>query len=364
MSQSPVLVAVEVALAYARAILVRHGVPAEAAHTVAEVLLASDMRGIESHGLARLPQYAARLEAGLTDAGAAPSIARQTATTALIDGHNALGPVVASMAMSLAIDKALRHDCGVVSVRGSNHFGIAGYYAAQALPHHLIGLSLTNASPLVVPTHGRERLIGTNPIAVAVPTGDDRPFVLDMATSTVALGKLEVAMRKGEQIPLGWAVDADGQPTTDPVAARQGALLPLGGDALTAGYKGFGLGVLVDLLTGVLAGAQYGRAVVGLFDQQRQSDIGHFFLALNPAAFGDLADFQERARDLLRQIENSERAADTQRIVWAGERERLAMEQARQRGIAYQPAVPDALSALGVRCGLPPLQGSEVADGA
>src|SRR5205807_2577674 len=169
---------------------------------------------------------------------------------ALVDGHNGMGQVAGDYAMRLAIAKARAHDLAAVAVRNSNHYGIAGYYAMLALEHDLIGLSLTNSSPLVAPTGGRRAMVGTNPIAVAVPTGDGRPFVLDMATSTVPVGRLEVHARKGLPLQPGWAVDAAGKQTLDAAAGRAGALLPLGGTALTGGYKGYGLGVMIDLLAG------------------------------------------------------------------------------------------------------------------
>jgi L-2-hydroxycarboxylate dehydrogenase (NAD+) len=233
---------------YTAAILRGAGLAAEGARIAAVILVASDVRGIESHGVARLPQYVALIAAGVLDAAAAPAIEREGATTALLDGHNGMGQIAGDVAMRLAIAKARDHDIGVVAVRNSNHFGIAGYYAMLALDHDLIGLALTNSSPLVAPTGRRRAMVGTNPIAVAVPTGDGRPFVLDMATSTVPVGRLEVYGRKGLPLQRGWAIDAAGDETVDAAAGRAGALLPLGGTTGTGGYKGYGLGMLVDLL--------------------------------------------------------------------------------------------------------------------
>jgi len=334
---------------YTAAILRATGMTDEGAGAAAAVLVTSDARGIESHGVARLPQYVRLIDAGVLDAAAAPTIEREGGATALIDAHNGMGQVAGDVAMHLAIAKARAHDVGVVAVRNSNHFGIAGYYAMLALEHDLIGLALTNSSPLVAPTGGRQAMIGTNPIAVAVPTGDGRPFVLDMATSTVPVGRLEVHARKGLALRPGWAIDAAGDETLDATAGRAGALLPLGGTAETGGYKGYGLGMLVDLLTGVLAGGLYGPLISGLWDATTPSDLGHFFLALNPAAFGPLDRFHERARDLIRRLKAGERAPDVDEILVAGEKEQRAADDARVHGVRLYHSVARALDDLGER---------------
>ncbi len=337
---------------YTAAILRGVGLSAEGARIAAVILVTSDVRGIESHGVARLPQYVALIDAGVLDATAAPAIEREGATTALLDGHNGMGQIAGDVAMRLAIAKARDHDSGVVAVRNSNHFGIAGYYAMLALDHDLIGIALTNSSPLVAPTGGRRAMIGTNPIAVAVPTGDGRPFVLDMATSTVPVGRLEVYGRKGLPLQRGWAIDAAGDETLDATTGRAGALLPLGGTAETGGYKGYGLGMLVDLLTGVLAGGLYGPLISGLWDATAPSDLGHFFLALNPAAFGPLDRFHERARDLIRRLKAGERAPGVDEILVAGEKEQRAADDARGHGVRLYHSVARALDDLGHRFAL------------
>jgi len=337
---------------YTAAILRGAGMTNEGAGVAVAVLVASDARGIESHGVARLPQYMRLIDAGVLDAAATPAIEREGATTALIDGHNGMGQVAGDYAMRLAIAKARAHDVGVVAVRNSNHFGIAGYYAMLALEHNLIGLALTNSSPLVAPTGGRRPMVGTNPIAVAIATGDDQPFVLDMATSTVPVGRLEVYARKGLPLQPGWAVDASGEETHDAVAGRAGALLPLGGTAETGGYKGYGLGVLVDLLTGVLAGGLYGPLISGLWDATAPSDLGHLFLALNPAAFGPRDAFHERARDLIRRLKAGARAPGVDEILVAGEKEQRAVDDARAHGVRLYYSVARALDDLGQRFGV------------
>lgn len=337
---------------YTTAILRGAGMTAQGAAVAARVLVTSDARGIESHGVARLPQYVALIDAGVLDPTAVPTVERESASTALVDGHNGMGQVAATEAMRLAIAKAQAHDVGVVAVRNSNHFGIAGYYAMLALEHDLIGLALTNSSPLVAPTGGKRAMVGTNPIAAAVPTGDDRPFVLDMATSTVPVGRLEVHARTGQPLRPGWAIDRTGHETLDAATGRAGALLPLGGTGEAGGYKGYGLGVLVDLLTGVLAGGLYGPLIGGLWDATAPSDLGHFFLALNPTAFNPLDAIQGRARDLLRRLEAGEHAEGAAEILVAGEKERRAHVEARARGVRLHRSVTVALEGLGQRYGI------------
>ena len=345
----------EALIDYTAAILRGAGMTTEGARTAAVVLVTSDARGIESHGVARLPQYVKLIDAGVLDPAAVPEVERESASAALIDGHNGMGQVVGAMAMRLAIAKAQAHDVGVVTARNSNHYGIAGYYAMLALEHNLIGISLTNSSPLVAPTGGRRPMVGTNPIAVAIPSGDGQPFVLDMATSTVPVGRLEVYARKGLPLEPGWAVDAAGNPTLDAAAGRGGALLPLGGAAQTGGYKGYGLGVLVDLLTGVLAGGLYGAMIGGLWDATAPSDLGHFFLALNPAAFGSIDGFHQRVQNVLHGLKASEHAPGVDEILIAGEQEQRAHEDARRHGVRLYHTVATALDTLGARAGLGPL---------
>ncbi len=337
---------------YTAAILRAAGMDAEGADITARVLVAADMRGVESHGVARLPQYVKLIEAGAVDPTAKPVVERDRPTTALLDARNGMGQPASDAAMRLAIRKAQEHDIGVVTVRRSNHYGIAGYYAMLALEHNLIGISMTNSSPLVAPAGGRRAQVGTNPIAAAIPTGDGRPFVLDMATSTVPVGRLEVYGRKGLPLKPGWAVDSEGVETLDAATGRAGALLPLGGVAETGGYKGYGLGVLVDLLTGGLAGALYGTLIGGLWDAGAPSDLGHFFLALDPAAFGPLETFQARARDLLDRLRRGEKARGAAEIIVAGEKEARAEEDALRRGVVLYHVVATALEDVGQRYGL------------
>jgi len=342
-------------IAYTAAIVANAGASAGDARTTAEVLVASDVRGIESHGVARLEQYIAMIAAGVMDPKGQPEIVRQSGATALIDAHNGLGQVAGAFAMGLAIEKARVADVGVVSVSHSNHYGIAGYYAMMALEHDLIGISLTNSSPLVVASGGRTPALGTNPIAFAAPSGGPLPFVLDMATSTVPRGRIEVAARKEIPLGAGWAVGTDGRPTLDAQAALRGALLPLGGPVESAGYKGYGLAAMVDILTGVLSGSLYGPLVAFLWSLERPSNLGQFFMALRPEAFGDLQGFQTRLRDLQRLLKEAPLAADAEEILLAGEKEQRATERNRREGIPVHPKVVARMDELGAEAGLGPI---------
>ncbi len=220
---------------------VKLGVSPSDALIAADVLLAADLRGIDSHGIIRLyTYYGSRLQKGMINPITAVSVLRETATTLALDGGNGLGQVVSYHAMQRCIEKASQFGVSFVTVRNSNHYGIAGYYAMMALPHDMIGISFTNAQPLVAPTYGRTAMLGTNPIAVAAPAAEERPYVLDMATSIVPIGRVTVYDKAGKNIPEGWGIDRAGKVTTDPSLVLQGgALMPLGGTDLMRGYKGY-----------------------------------------------------------------------------------------------------------------------------
>jgi L-2-hydroxycarboxylate dehydrogenase (NAD+) len=343
----------EALVAFTSAVLRHVGVGDEAAGQTARVLVASDMRGIASHGVARLAYYVTMIEEGFIAPQSEPTCVRESATTAVLDGHNGLGQPVGIRAMTLALDKAAEHDLGMVVVRRSNHYGIAGYYAMMSLDCDMIGISLTNTHPAVVPTHGKRAAFGTNPIAIAVPTAGPHPFVLDMATSVVPHGKLEVAARRGEQLAEGWALDTDGRATIDTSKALLGALLPLGGSELTSGYKGYGLAMAIELLSAVLPGATYGPLVSTMWHPGRPSDLGQFFMAINIAAFDDVASFKARAADLLRRVKDTPLVDGMTEILIAGEKEERAAIRSRQYGVPLEPTVVAALRALATRLAIP-----------
>jgi L-2-hydroxycarboxylate dehydrogenase (NAD+) len=331
------------------------GVSPEDARIAADVLVAADLRGVDSHGVAHLDSYVDDLRDGVALARPSVRTLHETPVTALIDAGAGLGHPVSHRAMRMALQKALDAGAGFVAVRNSNHYGIASYYAMMALQHDCIGISLTNAFGLVVPTFGRAPILGTNPIAVAVPAGRERPFVLDMATSTVPHGKLEIYDRLEKALPPGWAVDATGAPATDPRAVMEslrgragagGGLLPLGGAGeLLGGHKGYGLALLVDILCGVLPGALYAdlgypRAPDGT---PLPSSVGHFFGALRVDAFRPLAEFKAAMDDLQRRLKDAPTAAGHDRIYVHGEKE---FEQAECRAHTGIPLHPKVLARL------------------
>lgn len=344
-------------LLFTTEVLRKAGVRDADAEVTAAVLVASDVRGIASHGVARLAYYLTMIEAGTIDPRSEPAIVRESATTAVLDARNGLGQPAGAQAMTLAMDKAAAHDIGVVAVRHSNHYGIAGYYAMMALTRDMIGLSLTNTHPAVAPTGGRQAAFGTNPIAIAIPTDGPLPFVLDMATSVVPRGRLEVAERRGMTIPPGWVLDAQGRETTNPVDGLAGALLPLGGPVITSGYKGYGLAMAVEMLTAVLPGSLYGPLVAPMWDVAGPSDLGQFFLALNVAAFDEPRAFKARAQDLLRRVKETPRTEGMAEILVAGEKEQRAADLSRQEGVPLDAPVVAELTRIAARfdVSLPPV---------
>jgi L-2-hydroxycarboxylate dehydrogenase (NAD+) len=340
------------------------GMPAEDARITADVLVTADLRGVDSHGVARLGFYVERLRNGVMIPGPNVQTVSETGVTALVDAGGGMGHPVSYRAMKKAIQKALDVGAGFVAVRNSNHYGIAGYYAMMALEHDCIGISMTNAFVFVVPTFGRSAMLGTNPIAVAAPAGRDRPFVLDMATSTVPFGKLEVYDRLAKPLPQGWAVDEAGRPATDPGPLMEnlrsqtgvgGGLLPLGGAGeLLGGHKGYGLALLVDVLCGVLSGACYADLVYPRTPDGRPlpSGIGHFFGALRVDAFRPLAEFEAAMDDLQRRLKNASKAGDQGRIYIHGEKEFEEAERRSREGVPLDPKVLAELEEIATESGV------------
>jgi len=343
---------------FCEGVLKKLGVPAEDARITTDVLVVADLRGIESHGVARLGRYVAGLKEGFMRPTDQTRVLKETKATALIDGGQSLGQVVGKRGMDLAIKKARDTAVGVVAVRNSNHYGIAGYYSLMALEHNLIGISTTNAGPLVVPTFGRTSILGTNPISLAAPALKEKAFVLDMATSTVPRGKVEVYNRLGKPMPHGWAVDETGRSSTDPkrvltaLANRLGGgLLPLGGEGEDlGGHKGYGLALMVDVLSGVLSGAATGLQV---YADEKRPNVGHFFMALDPAAFRPLDEFRRDMDRLARELKDSPKAHGQERIYVHGEKSFALMEKHRKAGIPLDPKVVENLKKIGTDLGIP-----------
>lgn len=331
------------------------GTPVDIAADVAEVLLSSDRRGIASHGTARLVQYTSLVEAGVLDPAARPAIVRERAALVLVDAHNGWGQHASRFAVDLAIERARDVGSCMVVVRGSNHYGIAGWYALRAAAQGLIGVSMTNSSPLVAPTRGRLAMLGTNPIAVAAPAGRYDAFCLDMATSTVPRGRIEVAARRGWSLPVGWAIDAQGAPATTPEAALGGALHPLGGSEQTGGYKGYGLAVVVDLLTGILGGSAFGPNVISLFStHEGPANLGETFLAIDPAAIDEPAAFETRMEALLSRLMDAPTVPDAPGpVLIPGAPEADAERLAARRGVVIDREHHESLLVIADRMGLP-----------
>lgn len=323
------------------------GIPPKDAEITAEILVAADLRGIDSHGVARLPIYAKRLKLGLINKNPDIKVVRDRPGVAVVDGDNGLGQVVSHKAMSLCLEKAREHGIAAVGVRNSNHFGIGAYYAMMALKEDMIGLVATNASPLMAPFGGKVPLLGTNPLAIAIPAGTQYPVVLDMATSLVPRGKIEIAARKGEKIPLGWAIDKDGRPTQEPEEALKGTLLPMGGP------KGYGLALVLDILCGVLSGAAFGGNVGSLFgDLDRPQNVGHFMLAVDVNSFRPLTEFKNTMDSLILSIKNSEPAEGVKELFLPGEIEYLKTKERTEKGLELNPVVAQNLLDLAREVGI------------
>jgi L-2-hydroxycarboxylate dehydrogenase (NAD+) len=339
----------------------RHlGVPEADARTAATVLQAADLRGIDSHGVARLHTYFDMLQLGRINPKANVTIVRESPSTATVDGGNGMGLVVGPRANAIAIEKALAAGSGWVSVRNTNHFGIAGYYVLQALERDLIGWAMTNSTTSVTPLWGAERMLGTNPIAIAFPGREEPPIVIDMATSAAAYGKIEIAKRAGKPIPLGWAIDRHGAPTTDPNAMIDGgAQLPLGSDRERGGHKGYGLAVMVDVLSAVLSGANWGPFAPPFALRQAMptrsvgKGIGHFFGALRIDAFIDTDEFKRQIDDYVRTLRKTRPAPGTTGPLIPGDPEREAEAIRRREGIPLVGPVVDELRDISRQTGIP-----------
>lgn len=348
---------------FAVAVFEKIGCLPDQAQLAATVLLEADVRGIDSHGLARLSGYVRLWEAGRINTKPNIRIVNETPSTATVDGDGGLGLVVAPYAMEAAIRKAEQAGTGWVAVRNSNHFGIAGYHAMLALKYNMIGLAMTNASPLVAPTFSVERLLGTNPIAVAIPAGKEQPFVLDMATTTAANGKLEILQRTGKQAPLGWIQTRDGKPSTNPFELKEGgALLPLGSDYEHGSHKGYGLGALVDILSAVLSGANYGPWVppfVAFLQPPANpvgSGIGHFLGAMRTDAFRPAEEFKAHMDNWLRRFRSAQPIEGQEKVLVPGDAEAETAMQRLRDGIPLNPAVLSDLNQLADKLNVPAIR--------
>ncbi len=331
----------------------------EHATTATKALLAADIRGIDSHGVARLSGYVRLWEAKRINATPDIKVVYETPSTAVVDGDAGLGLVVAPFAMQVAIDKAKLVGTGWVSVKNSNHFGIAGYHAMMALKHDMIGMAMTNASALVAPTFSVERMLGTNPIAVAIPANEQPAFVADFATTTAANGKLEILQRKNADMPLGWVQDKDGNESTDAnILKKAGALLPLGSDREHGSHKGYALGSIVDIFSAVLSGASYGPwappfpAYVAMPENMPGVGLGHFFGAMRVDAFRPADEFKMHMDNWIQRFRNATPAEGYDRVLIPGDPER-EMEAIRMKdGIPLVDSVAADLKLVGEKFGV------------
>ena len=329
------------------------GAGEEHATLAATGLLRADLRGIDSHGIARLTGYVRLWEAKRANTNPKIALVHETPSTGVVDGDGGLGLVVAPYAMDIAIQKAKNVGSGWIAVRNSNHFGIAAHHAMKALEEDMIGIVMTNASALVAPTFSIERLLGTNPICVAIPAGSQPPFVADLATTTAANGKLEILQRKNQRAPEGWIQDKDGQISTNPHELKAGgALLPLGGDREHGSHKGYALGAIVDIFSGVLSGANYGPwvppfpAYVPIPENMPGKGIGHFFGAMRIDGFRTSSDFKKDMDQWLKRFRQAKPAKGFPQVLVPGDPERIMEADRKINGIPLMQAVVEDLHYL------------------
>ncbi len=341
-------------------VFLHFGVPQNDAMQAADVLASADLRGIDSHGVARLHSYFDLLSLRTINPKPEIKIVRSTLSTATVDGDNGLGLVVGPQANRIAMDLAEKAGSGWVSVRNTNHFGVASYYVLEALERDLIGWAMTNSSKMVAPLGGAERMLGTNPIAVSFPGKEEPPIVIDMATCAAAYGKIEMARRKGESIPSGWGIDSEGLVTTDPDAVvAGGALLPLGSDRERGGHKGYALAMMVDILSCMLSGANWGPfapsfAVNNEMPQRSVGKgIGHFFGAIRIDGFMDVDSFKLQVDDYIRVLRATKPAPGTSGPLIPGDPERQAEQLRREKGVPVILPVVEDLRDISAKTGIP-----------
>ncbi|KAF2795356.1 Malate/L-lactate dehydrogenase [Melanomma pulvis-pyrius CBS 109.77] len=326
------------ATAFIEGVLVGNRVPVENAAIVAKCLVEADLRGVDTHGMNRIPSYMARIRQGVLDPQASPSLRQVTPAVAQVDGHNGFGFLAAHMGMAAAISMAQEIGIGMVSVKHSNHFGMSAWVVQQALDAGMMSLVFTNSSPALPVWGGKSKLMGVSPIACGAPAGQGRPFIVDMAPSVAARGKIYKALRRGEKIPKDWALDKDGKQTDDPARALEGVMLPMGGP------KGSALAIMMDVFSGVLSGSAFAGHVTNPYDPSKPADVGHFLVAIKPDLFMSLEAFKERMDYLYDRVRGSDRMAGIDRIYFPGEMEQLMQEQRLKHGIPLVHAEVVALN--------------------
>jgi LDH2 family malate/lactate/ureidoglycolate dehydrogenase len=336
----------EDALEFCCAILEQLNVPRQDANEVGDCLLQADLRGLDSHGMIRLPVYAERIRRGVVNPRAVPKVVRSSTAMALLDGDNGLGAVVGSKAMEKAIEQARDAGISLVGVRRTNHFGIAAFYVQKAVRQGMIGCAASNAPSHMAPFGGRTRFLGTNPFSIGIPAGKKPPLIFDASTSVVARGKIIVAAEQGKLIPPGWAIDRDGNPTTNANAALAGSVLPFGGP------KGSAISLIIDVLCGVLTGAAFGLTLNTLENLQAEQNLGHVFVAMRPDIFLAAEDFGSRMDQILQTLKSSPPAPNTDEVLAPGDIERENEAKNWKLGVPFWPTVVAQLTALGAELGV------------
>ena len=345
-----VLVAPNEARRLAEDILRAIDVPAENAAIVAQCLVAADLRGVDTHGINRIPSYFARIQLGALNPTAEPVITQITPVATQVDANNGWGFVAAHAGMKAAIESAETYGIGMASIKHSNHYGMAAWLVQQAIDANMMSLVFTNSSPAMPPWGGKTKCIGVSPIACGAPGKDSASsFILDMAPSIAARGKIYKALRRGEKIPKTWAADSEGVPTDDPAAALKGFMLPMGGP------KGSGLAIAMDIFAGVLSGSAFAGHVTGPAEPEKVANVGHFIVAIKPDLFLSLDEFRERMQYLYDRVVGGEKAAGVDRIYFPGEPERLLKLEREEKGIPLAKAEVEALNEEAVKLSVKPL---------
>ncbi|KAK4162816.1 Malate/L-lactate dehydrogenase [Cladorrhinum sp. PSN259] len=346
-SMASVMVKKEDAEQFVVSLLEASGVSKNNSEIVAHGLVAADLRGVESHGINRIPSYLARIRNNVLDPTAEPTLTQVTPVVAQVDGHNGFGFPAAHLGMETAISMARTFGIGMVSVKHSNHFGMSAWIVQQAIDAGFMSLVFTNSSPALPVWGGKSQLMGVSPIACGAPGGKNSiPFILDMAPSVAARGKIHKALRRGEKIPEGWALDADGRPTDDPAEALKGVMLPMGGP------KGSALAIMMDVFSGVLSGSAFAGGVTGPYDMSKPGDVGHFLIAIKPDLFMTLDEFRERMDTLYQKVVTSDKMEGVDRIYLPGEIEKLTEQTRLKQGLPFIQAEIDTLNKEAGRLGV------------
>jgi LDH2 family malate/lactate/ureidoglycolate dehydrogenase len=326
----------------------RCGMSSEDASLLTDTLVMADLRGCHSHGILRVPEYVRKLTVSGVNPSGQPRVVNDSGAVLVIDGGNSMGQIGATYAMRQAVERAQSTNLAAAAVRGSNHCGAMAYYAMLALPENMIGLATTNALPTMAPWGGSEKILGINPLAVAIPAGEEPPIVLDIAFSASSHGKIRVYQQKGLPIPEGWAFDAQGHPTTETAAALEGLLQPIGG------YKGSGLALVMGILSAVLSGASYGTELGNMTEGPKVGQDGHFFMALRVSAFVDITGFKQRVDQIVRQIRTSRLAPEVERIFVPGQLEAETEQGHLRAGIPLNPVTLEGIVQAAVNLGVDP----------